>query len=115
MKKIMLLGLIMMYLGLAGCQPTQSSHAMETQMDTIRVLIKQSALMAAEVGCTQGEQRSLLIHAAAVQARRAMGGSEMAKIHSMMSMEPDTNDGGMTMKKESDKMSSEMKVHISFA
>ena len=113
LKKIMLFGLAMVYLGLAGCQQTQSSHhAMETQLDTIRVLIKQSALMAAQVGCVNGAQRSLLIHAAAVQDRRAMGGAEMAKIHSMMSMEPDTN-GGMAMKKmDDDKMSAEMKVHI---
>ena len=112
LKKIILFGLAMLYLGLAGCQQTQSSHTIETQLDTIRVLIKQSALMAAQVGCTKGGERSLLIHAAAAQDRRAMGGAEMAKIHSMMSMKPDTN-GGMAMKKmDGDKMSSEMKVHI---
>jgi len=85
---------------------------MKTQLDNIRVMIKQSALMAVNAACAGAEDRNMLIHAAAVMDRRAMGGPEMARIHKMMNMQPDAS-GSMAMKKsKDDKMSAEMLQHV---
>jgi len=96
------------WLLLVSC--SQQQHAMQPQLDSIRVMIKQSALLAGEAICADAASRNALIHAAAVMNRRAMGGPEMAKIHKMMNMQPDAN-GKMPMKQDG-KMSAEMKQHV---
>jgi len=83
---------------------------MKTQLDSIRVMIKQSALMATQAACAGENKQDMLVHAAAVQARRAMGGSEMAKIHKMMNMKPDGT--GMDMNKIGEtSMPADIKLH----
>ncbi len=96
-----------------ACSSPRHHDGMKMQLDAIRVMIKQSALMAVQAACVSGGEKSMLIHAAAVQDRRAMGGPEMAKIHKMMNMKPDAS-GGMAMNMgKDDKMSAEMKMHVS--
>jgi len=99
---------------LAGClmlvSCNQKQHAMKPQLDSIRVMIKQAAVIAGEAACADAASRHDLIHAAAVMDRRAMGGPEMAKIHTMMNMQPDAA-GGMKMGKGQD-MSPEMRQHV---
>jgi len=84
------------------------SAAMEGKLDAIRVMIKQSALMAANAACG-GKQRGALVHAAAVMNRRAMGGPEMAAIHKMMGMQP--GESGMPMK-QGQVMDANMQRHV---
>ncbi len=91
---------------LAGCSQQQ---AMQPQLDSIRVKIKQSALMAANAACA-GSERDMLVKAAAVMNRRAMGGPEMAKIHKMMGMQP--GESGGIQKKPEPGMSPEMQRHM---
>ncbi len=83
------------------------SAAMEGKLDAIRVMIKQSALMAANAACG-GEQREALVRAAAVMNRRAMGGPEMAAIHKMMGMQPDES----PMSKKGKTMDANMQRHV---
>jgi len=109
MKKFILVTILAL---LPACSNARQSDAMKTQLDAIRVMIKQSALMAVNAACADGKARKILIHAAAVQDRRGMGGPEMAKIHKMMNMQPD-NSGGKSMKKSDDgNMSAEMAMHV---
>jgi len=101
---------------LSGCSnshhDSRRDDGMKTELDAIRVMIKQSALMAVNAACADKKERKILIHAAAAQDRRAMGGPEMARIHKMMNMQPDAG-GGMSMQKSGDgNMSAEMKMHI---
>jgi len=99
---------------LAGClllvSCNQKQHAMQPQLNSIRVMIKQAALMAGEAACADTASRNDLIHAAAVMDRRAMGGPEMAKIHKMMNVQPDAA-GGKKVNKGKD-MPPEMKQHV---
>ncbi|GEM_PF-1533726 len=108
MKKYVVIA--MLALLSTACSNPHHNDGMKSQLDAIRVMIKQSALMAANAACAETGEKTMLIHAAAVQDRRAMGGPEMAKIHKMMNMQPDAS-GGMNMGKE-DKMSAEMKMHV---
>jgi len=85
---------------------------MKAQLDSIRMMIKQSALMAANAACAGDKDRKMLIHAAAVMDRRAMGGPEMARIHKMINMQPDASGKSMRMKTGGDgEMPPEMKMH----
>jgi len=113
MKKYMPVVMVVLLAGCSCPHPNAHHHdGMKTQLDAIRVMIKQSALMAVHAACAAGEEKTMLIHAAAVQDRRAMGGPEMAKIHKMMNMQPNAS-GGMTMNMgNNDKMSAEMKMHV---
>jgi len=97
---------------LAACQGhEQGKTAMQDQLNHIRVMVKQSALMAVEAACASPGERGRLIEAAAVMNRRAMGGPEMARIHRMMSMQPDES-GSMNMKQKDEGMSDDMKQHV---
>jgi len=104
MKK---LALVCMLGLLVSCSRSQGD-GMQGQLDSIRVMIKQSALMAANAACG-GPELEALVHAAAVMNRRAMGGPEMAAIHRMMGMQP--GEGGMPMKGGAE-MSPEMRRHV---
>ncbi len=102
---------LMVGLTLTGCG--HKEDAMQAPLNKIRVMIKQSASLAAQAACMDPGHRKEMVHAAAVLARRAMGGPEMAKIHKMMSMQPDTSGSGMSMKKTNGGgTSSEMKMHM---
>lgn len=93
---------------LASCN--QQQNAIKLQLDSIQIMIKQAALLAGEAVCSDAMSRNALIHAAAVMDRRAMGGSEMAKIHKMMNMQADATGG---MKKDTDVNASlEMQQHV---
>ncbi len=94
---------------LAACTHAGGGQDMDRQLDAIRVMIKQSALMAANAACG-GAAKDELMRAAAAMNRRAMGGPEMAKIHQMMGMQPD-NGGAMNMKGDED-MSPAMQRHV---
>jgi len=110
MKKYVVIAILTLLL--TACSSPHHNDGMKTQLDAIRVMIKQSALMASNAACAGAKEQNMLIHAAAVQDRRAMGGPEMAKIHKMMNMQPDAS-GGMTMDMgKGDKMSAEMKMHV---
>ncbi len=101
---------IMAGMVLSGCSHQQDD--MRASLDKIRVMIKQSASLAVQAVCMDAKYRAEMVHAAAVLGRRAMGGSEMAKIHKMMNMQADAN-GNMDMKKNKDEgISREMKMHI---
>jgi len=108
MKKYIVI--CMLAMPLAACSEPRHDDGMKIQLDSIRVMIKQSALMAVHAACSGAKERAMLVHAAAVMDRRAMGGPEMAKIHKMMNMQPDAN-GKMPMK-QGGKMSAEMAQHV---
>jgi len=71
---------------------------MQSQLDTIRVLVKQSALMAAQAACSAPESRPDMIKASVTMLRRGMGGPEMEMIHKMMGQMPDSNNKSTAMK-----------------
>ncbi|MDQ6963537.1 MAG: hypothetical protein Q9M13_01305 [Mariprofundales bacterium] len=90
----------------------KKTAAVTLPLDTIRIIIKQAALMAVDAACADRSQQPLLIHAAAVQVRRAMGGEEMAQIHKMMNMQPD-GDGRVKMSMGAQGAeSAEMRSHV---
>ena len=110
LKKWMMPGLAAACFALGGCHSEQPD-TMKTQLDSIRVMIKQSALMAANAACG-GKAKDGLIRAAAAMNRRAMGGPEMSRIHKMMGMQADAG-GAMPMQMKKDaSMSSEMQRHV---
>lgn len=96
--------------GLSAC--SHQEEAMQSQLDHIRLMVKQSAVLAVQVACAAPESRSDLIRASVTLLRRAMGGEEMASIHKMMGKIPDTADGMMVMKANEMDDSAEMKMHV---
>jgi len=78
---------------IGGC--SHKEDKMQVQLDGIRLMIKQSALLAVQAACTGPESRQDLILASATLLRRAMGGKEMAAVHKMMGKMSDTPDGSM--------------------
>jgi len=91
MKRVTLLLLI--GLNLVACKHNQNE--MQVQLDSIRLLVKQSAVLATQSVCASPESRPDMIRASVTLLRRAMGGPEMAKIHDMMGQMPDMADGSM--------------------
>jgi len=88
---------LMSALLLAGCNDQQD--AMQASLDKIRLMVKQSALLAVQAACMDDSgNRADMAHAAAVMARNAMGGPEMAKIHNMMGKMQGMSTGDMKMK-----------------
>ncbi len=85
--------LLLMGLNLAGCSHEQEN--MQAQLDSIRILVKQSAVLATQAVCASPESRPDMIRASITMLRRAMGGPEMAKIHDMMGQMPDMAGGSM--------------------
>ena len=81
---------------LAGC--SHQEDKMQAQLDSIRTLVKQSALMAAQAVCSAPESRPDMIKASVTMLRRAMGGPEMEMIHKMMGQMPDSNNESTAMK-----------------
>ena len=72
---------------LAGC----NDHAaqMQSQLNTIRLLVKESAVLATQAACAPASTKNDIIHASVTLLRRAMGGKEMAAIHKMMGAMPE--------------------------
>ena len=106
MKNYLAIGMLALLSACSG----EHGGSMSAQLDDIRVMIKQSALMAANAACG-GKAKDGLIRAAAAMNRRAMGGPEMAEIHKMMGMQADAG-GAMPMQMKKDApMSPEMRRH----
>ncbi len=82
---------------LAGC----NDHAaqMQSQLNTIRLLVKESAVLATQAACAPASTKNDIIHASVTLLRRAMGGKEMAAIHKMMGAMPDMDNNSMHNKK----------------
>jgi len=93
---------------LASCD--QQQDRLQASLDQIRVMVKQSAVLAAQAACATPDIKQDMVHASVTMLRRAMGGPEMASIHKMMNMRSDAS-GRMSMKQDG-KMSAEMKQHI---
>ncbi|MFQ5344462.1 MAG: hypothetical protein ACE5DZ_00720 [Mariprofundus sp.] len=81
---------------LTACSHQQ--EVMQSELDSIRNMVKQSAMLAVQAACSAPESRADMIQASVTMLRRAMGGSEMAKIHDMMGQMPDSPAGAMSMK-----------------
>jgi len=119
MQRLLMITLMSVLL-LAGCNDQQD--AMRSSLDKISGMIKQSALLAVQAACMDETYRPEMTHAAAILARRAMGGPEMAKIHKMMGQMQEMPDSNMQMKGDmagkmtgdtaNTSQSSEMKLHV---
>jgi len=81
---------------LSAC--SHEEEEIHAQLDNIRVMVKQSAVLAVQAACSEPESRSEMIRASITMLRRAMGGQEMDMIHKMMGQMPDSADGTMVMK-----------------
>jgi len=81
---------------LAAC--SHKEDKMQAQLDSIRVLVKQSALLAVQAACSAPESRPDMIKASVTMLRRGMGGPEMEMIHKVMGQMPDSGNGSMEMK-----------------
>jgi hypothetical protein len=99
---------------LGGCKHENNANAMQAPLNTIRVMVKQSALLAVQAACAPQDTRQDMIQSSVTLLRRAMGGPEMESIHKMMGQMPDTASGSMPkMSGTSDQSSSpEMKMHV---
>jgi hypothetical protein len=90
---------LLMYISvtsLAACG--HNEEGMQAQLNDIRVMVKQSALLVAQAACIAPESRADVVLAAVTLLRRGMGGQEMASVHKMMGQMPDDAvDGSMTM------------------
>ncbi len=97
---------------LTACADRQAM--LHTSLDRIRVMVKQSAALAAQAACMpDAGRRADMVHAAVALARRAMGGPEMAKIHRMMNMRSDKAGGAMSAKVDAGRgIPSEIKMHM---
>jgi hypothetical protein len=99
---------------LSGCKHENNTNAMQVSLNTIRVMVKQSALLAVQAACAPQDTRHDMIQASVTLLRRAMGGPEMEKVHQMMGQMPDMASGSMSkMNGKSDQPGSpEMKLHV---
>lgn len=99
---------------LSGCKHENNANAMQAPLNSIRVMVKQSALLAVQAACAPQDTRHDMIQASVTLLRRAMGGPEMERIHKMMGQMPDTASGSMPKMNgaggQSD--SPEMKLHV---
>ncbi len=90
---------------------------MQSQLDSIRAMVKQSAVLAVQAACSEPESRPEMIRASVTMLRRAMGGQEMDMIHKMMGQMPDLADGTMVIKSgmvgdKKGKDAAQMKMHV---
>ncbi|MDQ6960658.1 MAG: hypothetical protein Q9M27_06455 [Mariprofundaceae bacterium] len=111
MKRTGMMLLAAAFMALGGC--SHNNTAMQAPLDQIRVMVKQSALLAVQAACAPPDIRKDMIQASVTMARRAMGGPEMAKIHKMMGQMPGMAGNSTSMKgsmKGDD--SPEMKQHM---
>jgi len=108
MFKIYMLFLLAVSMLMSGCSHQQ--HNMQAQLDTIRLIVKQSAVLAAGVACVAPGSRQDMIHASVTMLRRGMGGPEMAKIHKMMGKMMSQGKGKKADMKSTD--SAQMKMHM---
>jgi len=93
---------------------SQQQDSVQTQLDSVRVMVKQSALLAVQAVCAGSDDvRQEMVQASVTMLRRAMGGSEMAKIHKMMELMPDMGNAGVQgpMKEPSADMQMHVAVH----
>ncbi|MDQ6999905.1 MAG: hypothetical protein Q9M12_03340 [Mariprofundus sp.] len=109
----LLLFVPVMFLG--AC--SHEEKEMQSQLDSIRLMVKQSAVLAVQAACSPPESRPDMIKASVTMLRRAMGGPEMEMIHKMMGQMPDSSDGTMPMKSamvgdKKGKHAAQMKIHV---
>lgn len=114
MLKTIVLPVLTAGLLLGACSHKQQD--MQIRLDAIRIMVKQSALLATQAACTDPQSRPDMILASVTMLRRATGGPEMAKIHEMMGQMPDMAAGSMpvkgTMAGDMKAASSEMQMHV---
>lgn len=95
---------------LVGCGHHEAS--MKVQLDKIRSMVAQGAVMSVQAACAEPAVRADMVHAAVVMLRRATAGPEMAKIHKMMGqMTMDTPGSTPTTAKNMD-LSPDEKMHL---
>ncbi|MEJ2566911.1 MAG: hypothetical protein P8141_13290 [Gammaproteobacteria bacterium] len=109
-RAIMVLTMVLI---LAGCsKPPKDTDDMKAQLDKIRAMVVQSALISAQAACSEPPARTQLVHGALALLRRATSGPEMMRIHQMMGEMNMDKPGGMPANSKDQPESPQQAMHI---
>jgi CheY-like chemotaxis protein len=107
-RVIAVVGVIIM---LIACNKPHKND-MKAQLDKIRAMVVQSALISVQAACTEPSPNSKLVDGALALLRRATAGPEMMRIHQMMGQMQMDKPGDLLKKSDNQNESPEQAMHI---
>lgn len=96
---------------LIGCNKSHSND-MKAQLDKIRAMVVQSALISVQAACTEPSPNTKLVDGALALLRRATAGPEMMRIHQIMGQMQMDKPGDNPKKSSDQNESPEQAMHI---